>query len=133
MTVVGGHTDFLDPELSHLVDYELVPCAANFVEGFFTSEQSWAAADHQSAVDALRDVHESRADAFARARVLQSRVRDRYSAERLAPRWIEAIEACLAACWRVRLPLPPAPTSSPPAALVRPPSAAPPSARISTR
>lgn len=95
MTGFGGQTDFLDPDLSHLVDYTLVPCAANFFEGFFTSEQSWADADHQSAVNALRDVHENRPAAFAKARVLQARIRANYSAERLAPRWIEVVEACV--------------------------------------
>lgn len=94
MTGFGGQTEFLDPDLSHLVDYTMVPCAANFFEGFFTPEQSWAEADHQSAVNALRDVHENRAAAFAKARVLQARIREHYSAERLAPQWRDVLEAC---------------------------------------
>jgi glycosyltransferase involved in cell wall biosynthesis len=91
MTAYGGQTDYLDPELSSLLEYRLVPCATNFYEALFEPDQSWAEVDIDTAAEVLRSIHNDRESAFQKARRLSVRIREDFSAERLGHRWSEVL------------------------------------------
>jgi glycosyltransferase involved in cell wall biosynthesis len=93
ITGLGGHLDFLDPDLAYLVDYELAPCRVGHWESSFDAGQRWAEPSLEHAAWQMRQVYERFAEARERAMALRQRVRARFSPDAVLP----ALRAALAA------------------------------------
>lgn len=77
-TARGGQLDFLDPEFTALVDYEMVPVCEPAWAASYSPADSWALPSVAEAAARLRDVYENRDRANARAGRQASRIRERF-------------------------------------------------------
>lgn len=82
MTRFGGPLAFLQPELSYLVNYSIVPANAKGHEKYiFTADQNWCAPDSKHAVELMRQVYENQTPAKEKAIKLQQQIKEKFSAE----------------------------------------------------
>lgn len=93
ITGLGGHLDFLDPDLAYLVDYELAPCRVGHWESSFDEGQRWAEPSLEHAAWQMRRVYERFAEARERALALRQRVRARFSPDAVLPTLRAALRA----------------------------------------
>jgi glycosyltransferase involved in cell wall biosynthesis len=90
----GGHLDYLGSDYPLLVDYKLVPTAADPIDafGFPQSDDSyWAHADRNHAGALMRHVYEQRHDAMALGAELRRRISDQYAPAVVTSRLISLI------------------------------------------
>jgi glycosyltransferase involved in cell wall biosynthesis len=80
MTGFGGQLDYLDPNLSYLIGYELVPVINPSAPRSYSPDQRWAEPDIEHGAAMLREVMARPDAAKARACRLQSRILERFSA-----------------------------------------------------
>jgi len=78
-TAFGGPLEYLTPETSHLVRYDLVPVRQPYL--YYHPTMRWAQPDRSAAIAALRHIYDNRADACARAGIAAEHIRQTYSPE----------------------------------------------------
>jgi len=91
ITGYGGQLDYLDPALSHLVDYDLVPVRDDHDSKNFRKEQQWAEPKISVASQFMRRVYQNPAEAREKARVLQHRIHERFGEEAVMKRLLAAL------------------------------------------
>lgn len=91
MTGYGGQWDFLDPELSHRVDYEMVPVYEPIWSRNYRPTDRWAEPDIDHAASLMRGVFERRQEAAKKAEALSQRLRSRFSEAEIIAAWTRAL------------------------------------------
>ena len=91
ITGFGGHTEFLPPDLAHLVKYRLVKTPFRPMEQF-ESDHLWAEPDVGHAAHLMREVFENRAANAARALELAGRLCAAYEHEHVGKLFWNALE-----------------------------------------
>lgn len=86
----GGLLEFLDPELSYLVDSTLVP-VEHHAFASYSPDQRWVEPHVDHAAELLRQVFADRVDARVRAQELGARVLRDYDPERVASRFCQVL------------------------------------------
>lgn len=81
MTGFGGHTDYLHPDLSWLVGFDLVPVKDPNAPKSYDKDQNWAEPDISQASNFMRQVFENQAKATEIGKQLQSYVKSHFSNE----------------------------------------------------
>jgi hypothetical protein len=87
----GGQLDFLDAELSYLVDYQMVPVHEPTWSASYRPTDKWAEPSVEQAAACMRQVFEGQAEARARATQLSKRVLREFSSEAIVTSLIEAL------------------------------------------
>ena len=90
-TGYGGQMDYLDPDLSQLVGYDLVPARDDDNRRIFDSRQLWAEPRANEAAAIMRQVFEDPAAARSKAKTLQSRILKEFSSVKIVDRMLSAI------------------------------------------
>ena len=88
ITGYGGQLDYLDCEVAHLVDHELVPVDDPAGAPSYTPDQTWADPSVAHAAALLREAFETR-DRAPGAR-LAARIAERYRGPRVAREFVTA-------------------------------------------
>ena len=91
MTGYGGQLDYLDAELSYLVDYQMVPVHEPTWSASYRPTDKWAEPSVEQAAACMRQVFEGQAEARARATQLSKRVLREFSSEAIVTSLIEAL------------------------------------------
>jgi hypothetical protein len=84
MTGFGGQADYLHPDYSWLVDYDLVPVVDKNAPKSYGADQQWAEPDVDQAAKYLRYVYENRGEAKKKGKMLKEFVVDNFSNEKTA-------------------------------------------------
>ena len=84
----GGQLDYLDPDVAHLVDHELVPVDDPAGAPSYTPDQTWAEPSVGHAAALLRSLYESRDT--SRGRRLALRIAERYGPQDVADAFVAA-------------------------------------------
>lgn len=90
-TAWGGQLDYLDPELTALVGYEMVPVHEPAWAASYSPADSWAQPSVAEAAARLRDVYEDRDRAGARAGRQARRIRERFAGPAVAEVLLKAL------------------------------------------
>jgi glycosyltransferase involved in cell wall biosynthesis len=93
MTGYGGQRDFLDPALSHLIDYDMVAVDEPIWSANYRETDRWAEPSLPEAVAAMKEVRANPTAANARARILADRIRERFSQEAVTRALLGALGA----------------------------------------
>jgi hypothetical protein len=88
----GGQLDYLDHEVAHLVDHELVPVDDPAGAPSYTPDQTWAEPSVAHAATLLRQAYETRDR--ARGARLAARIAERYTGPQIAREFAAAVDAC---------------------------------------
>lgn len=91
MTGYGGQLDFLDPELTRLVDYRLVPVHEPTWSASYRPTDRWAEPSLAQAAEHLRGVFEDRQTAREQARRQAERIAREFSREAVLHALLEAL------------------------------------------
>jgi hypothetical protein len=91
MTGYGGQWDFLDPELAHRIDYQLVPVDEPIWRANYRPTDQWADPDIDHAVSLMRQVFERQQEANDKAQLLSQRLRVRFSEAEIIAAWKRAL------------------------------------------
>ena len=89
----GGHTDYLPHNLAYLIDYSMIQVEPVVHWESYTSDQQWARADTDHAIDTLRHVYQHREEARQRGGQLQQYVRHQFSSAVISATLLEALNA----------------------------------------
>ena len=92
-TNYGGPLDYLDPSLSHLVDYRIQPCEVSCWEAQFTPDQKWAEPAVEHAVDQMRCVYDNFEEAREKARAQAVQIQRDFHRELWAPKLLEMLKS----------------------------------------
>jgi glycosyltransferase involved in cell wall biosynthesis len=92
MTGYGGQRDFLDPELSRLVDYHMVPVHEPTWSSSYKPEDNWAEPDLDQAARYLREVFEHRQGARERGRLQAEKIAREFSRDEVIGTLLEALQ-----------------------------------------
>lgn len=98
MTGWGGQLDFLDQELSSLVDYHLEPVVDRRGYPSYSPEQNWARADISDAIRRLRYVYKQPERARDNARRQRENIKQRFAAEKISAKLLDAISSSVSKC-----------------------------------
>ncbi|MFH1727342.1 MAG: glycosyltransferase [Pseudomonadota bacterium] len=79
MTAWGGQCDYLDSNLSYLVDYKLSQVIDKRAKKIYSRDQKWAVADRNHASYLLKEVYENFNEAKIKAKELQNIIRKSYN------------------------------------------------------
>ncbi|MDZ7718940.1 MAG: glycosyltransferase [Balneolaceae bacterium] len=93
MTGFGGQTDYLQPEYSWLVDYELIPVVDKNAPKSYGSDQNWAEPNIEQAAEFMRYVYEHQEEAKRKGEKLKEYVMENFSNERTAGKLIQFLRS----------------------------------------
>lgn len=92
MTGFGGQTDYLHPDYSWLVDYNLIPVIDKNAPHSYGSDQKWAEPNVKQAASYMRYVYEHRDEARETGAMLKEFVVARFSNEKTADKLIQLLK-----------------------------------------
>ena len=90
-TAWGGQLDFLEPDLTGLVDYEMVPVDEPIWWANYAATDRWAQPSVADAARQLRQAFEDRTTAADRARRQAAGMRERFSAPAITAALLRAL------------------------------------------
>jgi glycosyltransferase involved in cell wall biosynthesis len=93
MTGFGGQADYLHPDYSWLVDYDLVPVVDKNAPKSYGADQQWAEPDVDQAAKYLRYVYENRGEAKKKGKMLKEFVVDNFSNEKTAGELVHILKS----------------------------------------
>jgi len=91
MTGYGGQLDYLERDLSWLVDYGMVPVHEPTWRDSYRPRDQWAAPSIEQAARFMRQIYEQQADARARAEKLAARINTRFSRANIVAAFASAL------------------------------------------
>lgn len=92
MTGYGGQLDFLDPDLSYLVDFDMVPVDEPVWRSNYRPTDRWAAPSLDHASRMMRKVFSDPEEARRRAGLQSKRIATRFATERTVKRMLDALQ-----------------------------------------
>ncbi len=93
MTGFGGQTDYLHPDYSWRVDYELIPVVDKTAPKSYDSDQRWAEADISQAANYMKAVYENKNEAKLKGERLKEYIIENFSNERTANRLVNFLQS----------------------------------------
>lgn len=93
MTGFGGQTDYLHPDYSWHVDYDLIPVIDKNAPKSYDSNQNWAEPNVGQAAEYMRYVYEHQEEAKQRGMKLKEYVVDNFSNEKTAGKLIQLLKS----------------------------------------
>lgn len=91
-TNYGGPLDYLDPQFSFLVDFQISHCQVSAWEAIFTPEQKWAEPSLEHAVEQMRRVYENFEEAKEKARVQARSIQRDFSRRVWGPKLLQCLK-----------------------------------------
>ena len=93
MTGFGGPLDYLPPEHSYLLDYEMTPVQCDAGKPSFTDDQLWAKASTDHASARMREVFENREEAKRRGAALREMILAQFNERAVVARFTQILDA----------------------------------------